>query len=163
MAPRKAATTAPEAQAQPQATAVANTAMKTVQGYTIQLLAFIPIDPKDLRTQAAIPTILMNIEEGSASINDLMPYLRQIEFRSQNTRKRVSADEHAALFAKPETHTPENTDIDSEGRTEDEREEPTVSEHDEEFVEQGDGDTTDGEGQSGDMFDPETGEIIEEE
>lgn len=151
MAPRKAATTAPEAQAQPQATAVANTAMKTVQGYTIQLLAFIPIDPKDLRTQAAIPTILMNIEEGSASINDLMPYLRQIEFRSQNTRKRVSADEHAALFAKPE-----------EGSEEEEKQ----KEDDGDTTDGGDVETeeqTDGDGETVDIFDPETGETIEQE
>lgn len=115
MAPRKTATASPETTAQPQATAVANTAMKTVQGYTVQLLAFIPVDPKDLRTQAAIPTILLGIEEGEATINDLMPYLKQMEFRSQNTRKRVTEDEYAALFAKPMTHTPEDTDIDGEG------------------------------------------------
>lgn len=126
MASRKATTETAAPQTQPTPTAVANTAMKTVQGYTVQLLAFIPVDPKDLRTQAAIPTILLGIEEGEATLNDLMPYLKQVEFRSQNTRKRVTEDEYAALFAK---------------------EEPTASEHGEEFVEQGggdDGETTDG-------------------
>lgn len=124
MAPRKAATAETAAPAAPAATAVATTAMKTVQGYTIQLLAFIPVDPKDLRTQAAIPTILLDISEGHADISALMPYLKQTEFRSQNTRKRVTEDEFNKLFAKPETHTAEHTDIDSEGRTEEEREDP---------------------------------------
>lgn len=128
MAPRKAATETTAPQTQPTPTAVANTAMKTVQGYTVQLIAFIPVDPKDLRTQAAIPTILLGIEEGEATLNDLMPYLKQVEFRSQNTRKRVTEDEYAALFAK---------------------EEPTVSEHGEEFVEQGDGGGDAGEGTDG--------------
>lgn len=107
MAPRKAATAETAAPAAPAATAVATTAMKTVQGYTIQLLAFIPVDPKDLRTQAAIPTILLDISEGHADISALMPYLKQTEFRSQNTRKRVTEDEFNKLFAKPETHTEE--------------------------------------------------------
>lgn len=107
MAPRKAAATETAAPAAPAATAVAATAMKTVQGYTVQLLAFIPVDPKDLRTQAAIPTILLDISEGHADISALMPYLKQTEFRSQNTRKRVTEDEFNKLFAKPETETAE--------------------------------------------------------
>lgn len=103
MAPRNKTTNETPAQtpAAPAATAVATTAMKTVQGYTVQVLAFIPVDPKDLRTQAAIPTILLNIEEGKADITALMPYMKEIEFRTQNTRKRVTADEFEALFAKP--------------------------------------------------------------
>lgn len=107
MAPRKAAATETAAPAAPAATAVATTAMKTVQGYTVQLLAFIPVDPKDLRTQAAIPTILLDISEGHADISALMPYLKQVEFRSQNTRKRVTEDEFNKLFAKPEPETAE--------------------------------------------------------
>lgn len=90
---------APRKETAPAVTAQTTTAMKTVQGYTIQLLAFIPVATNDLRTQAAIPTILMNIEDGTGKIEDLMPYLKQMEFRVQNTRKRVTEDEFAALFS----------------------------------------------------------------
>lgn len=114
MAPRRTAQTA-TAPAAPAPTAVASNVTKTVSGFAIGLTAFIPVDPKDLRKQAEIPLLLLDIQEGKKTIADLAPYLRQTEFRQQHTRKRVSEAEYDDLFdlKKPETEQQE-TEFDDE-------------------------------------------------
>lgn len=96
MAPRNA--TAP-ALVPPTPTAVAVAASKTVSGFAIGLTAFIPVDPKDLRKQSEIPMILLDIQEGKKDVSALLPYLKQIEFRQQHVRKRVTEAEYTELFA----------------------------------------------------------------
>ncbi len=104
MAPRKTQTEAqtPSTPA-PAPTATASTATKTVQGFAIGLNAFIPVDPKDLRKQAEIPMLLLDIQEGRKGIADLQPYLKQIDFRQQHVRKRVSEAEFNDFFAVEQT------------------------------------------------------------
>lgn len=77
-------------------------ATTTVGGFQIGIIGFIPVDPSDLRKQAEIPMLLLDIQEGRKTIADLAPHLRQMEFRQQHTRKRVPVDEARELFAKPE-------------------------------------------------------------
>lgn len=71
----------------------------TVAGFQIGIIAFIPIDPADLRKQAEVPLLLLDIQEGNKSLADLAPYLKQVEFRQQHVRKRVPLDEARDLFA----------------------------------------------------------------
>lgn len=74
---------------------VAAPAMTMVHGFAIQILAFIPIPKDDLRKQAEIPLLLLDINEGKKSITDLVPHLRGIEFRQQHLGRRVTVDEAA--------------------------------------------------------------------
>lgn len=71
----------------------------TVAGFQIGILAFIPIDPADLRKQAEVPLLLLDIQEGVKSLSDLTPYLKQVEFKQQHVRKRVPLDEYRALIS----------------------------------------------------------------
>lgn len=64
--------------------------MTTLSGFNVSVLAFIPIDPKDLRKQAEIPLLLLDIQEGKKTISDLAPYLKDVEFRQQHIRKRFT-------------------------------------------------------------------------
>lgn len=73
----------------------------TIAGFQIGIIAFIPIDPADLRKQAEVPLILLDIQEGKKSLADLAPYLKQVEFRQQHVRKRVPLDEARNLFSAP--------------------------------------------------------------
>jgi hypothetical protein len=102
--------------------------MTTLSGFNVSVLAFIPIDPKDLRKQAEIPLLLLDIQEGKKTVADLAPYLKDVEFRQQHIRKRFTkadADKMmgpVSVFDDSEgmTHTPETTDLDEHGREEDE-------------------------------------------
>lgn len=120
MAPRRTTATATPAPAAPAAVP-----MTTLSGFAVSVLAFIPIDKKDLRKQAEIPMLLLDIQEGKKDITALAPHLKNIEFRQQHINKRFTAEEAAQLMgtapAKEETHTPENTDIDGDGNLESER------------------------------------------
>lgn len=104
------ANTAPVAA--PTATAVAAPVSKTVQGFAVGFTAFIPVDPKDLRKQAEIPMLLLDIQEGKKDISALIPFLRQQEFRQQHVRKRVTEDEYAELYATPK---PKAVEPDTDG------------------------------------------------
>jgi len=126
MAPRKTAT------ATPAPAAPAAVPMTTLSGFAVSVLAFIPIDKKDLRKQAEIPMLLLDIQEGKKTIADLAPHLKNLEFRQQHINKRFTAEEAAQLMGtapasldldgdKDQTHTPENTDIDSDGNLEGEQ------------------------------------------
>lgn len=126
MAPRRTTATATPAPAAPAAVP-----MTTLSGFAVSVLAFIPIDKKDLRKQAEIPMLLLDIQEGKKTIADLAPHLKNLEFRQQHINKRFTAEEAAQLMGtasasladedKEQTHTPENTDIDSDGNLESER------------------------------------------
>lgn len=120
MAPRKTDT----APAAPAPTASASTVTKTVQGFAIGLTAFIPIDPKDFRKQAEIPMLLLDIQEGRKTIADLAGHLKQVEFRAQNTRKRVTADEYEELFRAPPASNDEQTETEETEQTEEDPERP---------------------------------------
>lgn len=73
--------------------AAAAAPMTMIHGFAIQVLAFIPIPKDDLRKQAEIPLLLLDINEGKKTLADLVPHLRGIEFRQQHTGRRVSVDE----------------------------------------------------------------------
>jgi len=93
MAPRKQTeTTSP---IPPAPTAIP---MTTVSGFAVSILAFIPIGAKDLRKQAEIPMLLLDIQEGKKTIADLAPYLKNPEFRQQHLRKRFTQEEAAELL-----------------------------------------------------------------
>lgn len=80
------------------AAAPAATPMTTVSGFAVSILAFIPIDPKDLRKQAEIPLLLLDIQEGKKTVADLAPYLKDTEFRQQHIRKRFTVEEAKRLM-----------------------------------------------------------------
>lgn len=93
MAPRKQTeTTSP---IPPAPTAIP---MTTVSGFAVSIMAFIPIGAKDLRKQAEIPMLLLDIQEGKKTIADLAPYLKNPEFRQQHLRKRFTQEEAAELL-----------------------------------------------------------------
>lgn len=99
------------------AAAPAATPMTTVSGFAVSLLAFIPVDTKDLRKQAEIPLLLLDIQEGKKSIADLAPYLKETELRQQHIRKRFTVDEAKRLLGtepvldeKEEADAPEEDD-----------------------------------------------------
>lgn len=75
---------------------------KTVSGYSIGVFAFIPVAPGDLRKQSEVPLLLLDIQEGRKTVADLAPYLKQVEFRQQHNRKRVTDEEYNALFSEPQ-------------------------------------------------------------
>lgn len=82
MAPRKASTNAPAAAAKPASESA------TVGGYFVQIIGFIPVSPKDLRKQAEIPMLLLDVSEGKKTIADLAPMMENVTYRQQFTRKR---------------------------------------------------------------------------
>jgi hypothetical protein len=78
--------------------AVVEQAAKIVSGYAVQVMAFIPVDKKDLRKQAEIPMLLLDVQEGEKTLADLAPHLKMTEVRQQFVGKRMTATEYAALF-----------------------------------------------------------------
>lgn len=102
MAPRKNETPAPVAQAP------AAVPMTTLGGFAVSVLAFIPIDAKDLRKQAEIPMLLLDIQEGKKDISALAPYLKNVEFRQQHIRKRFTQQEADEMLRKAPDLTAED-------------------------------------------------------
>lgn len=79
----------------------------TVSGYAIQILAFIPIGKKDLKKQAEIPVLLMDIIEGRKTIADLAEHLHELDMRQQYTNKRFEIEKAKVLLGeKPTTVAP---------------------------------------------------------
>lgn len=112
----------------PTPTATTAPVTKTVQGFAVGLTAFIPVDQKDLRKQAEIPLLLLDIQEGKKTLADLAPYLKQIDFRQQHVRKRVTEDEYSELFQKAEAAAPEADQSQSDTGSADEAEDSEQTE-----------------------------------
>jgi hypothetical protein len=98
---------------------------KTVSGYTVQVTAFIPISPDDLKMQAEIPMLLLDIKEGRKSFSALEPNLKQVEFRQEFIRKRVPAEVFSSLMEKAPVvalgpQDPENATTEADGSVTDE-------------------------------------------
>ena len=66
------------------------------QGYAVQMLGFIPIHKGDLRKQSEIPLLLLDIQEGRKTIADLIPHIKDVEFRQQHVGRRVTAEQMEA-------------------------------------------------------------------
>ncbi len=63
-------------------------ATTTLSGFAVQVTGFIPIPKDDLRKQAEIPLLLLDIQEGKKTLADLMPHLRDLEFKQGHVNKR---------------------------------------------------------------------------
>lgn len=72
---------------------MAEPATKQVQGYTVQILGFIPIPKDDLRKQSEIPMLILDVQEGRKTFADLEPHLKAVEFRCNHTGRRVEQSE----------------------------------------------------------------------
>lgn len=84
----------------------------TVSGYAINILAFIPVDKKDLARQIEIPTILQAVMTGEKDITALAPYLYGTEVRNNYINKRYPLAEARAMMtpvAKAEARTEPTT------------------------------------------------------
>lgn len=73
----------------------------TVSGYAISILAFIPVNKKDLARQIEIPTILQAVMTGEKDITALAPYLYGTEVRNNFVNKRYPASEAREMLATP--------------------------------------------------------------
>jgi len=82
----------------------------TVSGYAIQILAFIPIGKKDLEKQVAIPTLLLDIQNGHKTIADLAPYLHDHEMRQNFINKRFPIATAAKMLAPAEPPKTDNSE-----------------------------------------------------
>lgn len=71
----------------------------TIGGFAIGIVGFIPIPADDLKAQAAIPTLLLDIQEGRKTMAELIPMMKQVELRQSFTRKRVPKAEAAEWSA----------------------------------------------------------------
>ena len=70
----------------------------TVGGYAFALYGFIPVAANDLRKQAEIPALLLDIQDGKRPMADIVQHLHDIELRQQYTRKRVTTAQAKAFF-----------------------------------------------------------------
>lgn len=82
----------------------------TVSGYAIQILAFIPIGKKDLAKQVAIPTLLLDIQNGTKTIADLAPYLHDHEMRQNFINKRFPVQTAAKMLSPVEPPKTDNSE-----------------------------------------------------
>lgn len=65
----------------------------TVSGYAINILAFIPVDKKDLARQIEVPTVLQAVMSGEKDLTALAPYLYKPEVRNNFINKRYPISE----------------------------------------------------------------------
>lgn len=72
---------------------MADSATTTLAGYAVQLTGFIPVSKKDLRKQADIPLLLLDVQEGRRPASDIIPLLRQLDIRQQYVNKRFTPEE----------------------------------------------------------------------
>jgi len=79
----------------------------TISGYAIQILAFIPIGKKDLKRQAEIPILLLDLQEGRKTIADLAPYLHAPEVRQTFINKRFPITD-AKVMLEPKQSVDDN-------------------------------------------------------
>lgn len=84
----------------PAPVATATEPATTVDGFAMQVLAFIPVPRKDLKKQVEISTLLIDINEGRKTVADLVPFMKNVEFRQQHVRKRFTVAEVNA-WARP--------------------------------------------------------------
>lgn len=83
-----------------QAPPVAAEQTTTVSGYAINILAFIPVDKKDLARQIEIPTVLQAVMTGAKDISALAPYLHGTEIRNNYINKRYPIEEARRMMEK---------------------------------------------------------------
>jgi hypothetical protein len=98
MAPAKKNAPTKPAGITPVAAAVA---MTTAHGYAIQIMGFVPIPRDDLRKQAEIPLLILDIQEGRKPLSELVPHLKGLEFRHNYLGRRITVDEAAAWRGEP--------------------------------------------------------------
>ena len=70
----------------PAPVATATEPATTVDGFAMQVLAFIPVPRKDLKKQVEISTLLIDINEGRKTVADLVPFMKNVEFRQQHAQ-----------------------------------------------------------------------------
>lgn len=79
----------------------------TVSGYAISILAFIPVNKKDLARQIEIPTILQAVMTGEKDITALAPYLYGTEVRNNFVNKRYPISEAREMMKPRKKHEPD--------------------------------------------------------
>lgn len=94
--------------------------MTTAQGYAIQILGFIPIPKNDLRRQIEVSQLLMDVNDGKKTAAELVPHMKQIEYRQQHVGKRITVEEARAWNApltdkRPDNEEGNNGDQSSDG------------------------------------------------
>lgn len=94
------------------ATAEATT---TVGGHAVQIMAFIPENTKDLRSQGRILDLLADVKEGKKTIADLADFLKGIEVKANYIRKRFTKSELDALNGVKPSPAPQATTGDEGG------------------------------------------------
>jgi hypothetical protein len=65
------------------------------------LTGFIPIPKNDLRKQADVPLLLLDVQEGRKSPAEIIPFLKDLEIRQQHINKRFTPEQVAAMADKP--------------------------------------------------------------
>lgn len=73
----------------------------TLSGFAIMVTGFIPIPKNDLRKQAEIPLLLLDVQEGKRPAADIIPLLKDMEIRQQHINKRFTPEQVAAMADKP--------------------------------------------------------------
>ncbi len=97
-------------------TPAAAPAMTMVHGYAVQIMGFIPIPRSDLRKQAEVPLLILDIQEGRKPLSELVPMLRGLDLRQNYLGRRVTVEEMNKWNGEPEQTDLEDAIAETETR-----------------------------------------------
>jgi hypothetical protein len=89
--------------------------MTTVNGFAVQVMGFIPVPKSNLSEQIRISTLLLDVQEGRKSPAELIPLLREPDFRANNLNRRFPvADVNKWTAAAPAENKQDDRQLDIE-------------------------------------------------